>query len=66
MHAISMALFLGIAISKGILAISVNNLMSVFFMLKALKALKIALKGYFSYMLGGYRIMRLRKPLSRL
>ena len=66
MQAINMAVFLGRAISKEILAISVNNLMSVFFMLKALKTLKIALKGYFSYTLCGYRIMRFRKPLSSL
>lgn len=58
-----MPMFLGTAISKEILAISVNNLMLVFFMLKALKAFKIALKRCFSCLLFGYRIMRFRKPL---
>lgn len=37
-----MALFLGTAISKEILSISENNLMSVSFMLKAPKTFKIA------------------------
>lgn len=58
-----MPVFLGTAISKEILAISVNSLMLFFFMLKALKAFKIALKRCFSYTLYGYRIMRFRKPL---
>lgn len=60
----NMALFLGTAISKEILSISVNNLMSVFLMLKALRTFKMALRGYFSYTLCGYGIMRFRKPLS--
>lgn len=55
--------FVGTAISKEILAILVNNLMFFFFMLKALKAFKIAVKGCFSYILFGYRIMGFGKPL---
>lgn len=66
MQAMNVALFPGTTISKEILAISVNNLISVFFMLKALKTLKTALKGYFSYTLCGYGITRFRKPLSGL
>lgn len=62
LNAVILRVFLGTAISKEILAILVNSVM-FFFMLKALKAFKIALKRCFSYVLFGYRIMRFRKPL---